>query len=95
LVSISKTLNFFRGSIYVVKGKVFETGGGISKSQKCFLQSYSYTFDYLQKDFENILQKICKTKQMVQMWYEMLNKRKTIHSLIFILSDTFNWFNSK
>jgi hypothetical protein len=51
-----------RGSFYVVKGKTFETGGGISNSKKCFLQSYSYTFDYLQKflsRFPKYLQKTC------------------------------------
>jgi hypothetical protein len=26
------------------------------------LQSYSYTFDYLQKDFEKISKRICKNK---------------------------------
>jgi hypothetical protein len=47
----------FTGSFVVVKGKAFETGGEISKSWKCFLQSYSYTFDYLQKDFKKNFQK--------------------------------------
>jgi hypothetical protein len=45
------------------------------------LATYSYTFDYLQKDFENIFQKeFAKTKQVVQTWSKMLNKRKqSIH----------------
>jgi hypothetical protein len=42
----------FRVSFVWVKGKAFETGGENFKSWKCFFQSYSYTFDYLQKDFE-------------------------------------------
>jgi hypothetical protein len=46
----------FKGEFYLVKGKVFETGGEISNLKKCFLQSYSYIFDYLQKDFEKIFQ---------------------------------------
>jgi hypothetical protein len=46
------------------------------KSKKCFLQLYSYTFDYLQKEFEKIFEKICKNKQVVQMWSKMLNRRK-------------------
>jgi hypothetical protein len=50
----------FRGSSYLVKGKAFETGGEISKLEKCFLQSYLYTFDYLQKEFE--VEKISKNK---------------------------------
>jgi hypothetical protein len=49
----------------------------------------------LQKDFEKIFQKICKTKQVVQMWSKMLNKRKAIHSLLLICLKSFNWFNSK
>jgi hypothetical protein len=63
LISISKTLLkakriiSFRGEFYLVKGKAFETGGEISNLEKCFLQSYSYTFDYLQKDFQKIFQK--------------------------------------
>jgi hypothetical protein len=42
----------FRGSFVLVKGKAFETGGENFKSWKCVLQSYSYTFDYLQNNFE-------------------------------------------
>jgi hypothetical protein len=59
LVSISKTLLkakgkiSFRGSFCLVKGKAFETGGENSNLEKCFSQSYSYTFDYLQKYFAN------------------------------------------
>jgi hypothetical protein len=78
----------FRGSLYLVKGKAFETGGEISN-----LENASYTFDYLQKDFEKIFQKVfAKTKQVVQMRYKILNKRK---SNPFIFSEIFNWFNSK
>jgi hypothetical protein len=41
------------------------------------LQFYSYTFDYLQKDFEKIFQNnFAKTKQVVQAWSKMLNKGK-------------------
>jgi hypothetical protein len=63
------------------KGKAFETGGENFKSLKCFSKSYSYTFDYLQKDFEKTFQKnLQKTKQAVQVWSKMLNKRKqTMH----------------
>jgi hypothetical protein len=63
LLSIDKTLLntkrriSSRGSFVQVKEKAFETGGENFKSQKCFSQSYSYTFDYLQKDFEKIFQK--------------------------------------
>jgi hypothetical protein len=46
-----------RGSFVLVKGNAFEKGGENFKSWKCFLKTYSYTFDYLQKDFEKIFQK--------------------------------------
>jgi hypothetical protein len=63
VISIGKTLLStkrrisFRGSFVQAKGKAFEIGGENFKSLKCFLQSYSYTFDYLQKEFEKIFQK--------------------------------------
>ena len=47
----------FRGEFCLVKGKAFETGGENFKSWKCFANSYSFTFDYLQKNFEKDLQK--------------------------------------
>jgi hypothetical protein len=56
-----------------VKGKAFETGAENFKSQKCFSKSYSYTFDYLQKEFPKTF---AKTKQVVQAWSKMLKVRK-------------------
>jgi hypothetical protein len=47
----------FSGSFYLVKGKAFETGGEISNLENASCKSYSYTFDYLQKEFEKIFQK--------------------------------------
>jgi hypothetical protein len=39
--------------------------------------TYSYTFDYLQKDFPK---EFAKTKQVVQRWSKMLKKEKqSIH----------------
>jgi hypothetical protein len=55
----------FRGSFVLVKGKAFETGGENFKSWKCFLQSYSYTFDYLQNDIEK---KLTKDLQKQNSW---------------------------
>jgi hypothetical protein len=49
--------NFIQGEFCLVKGKAFETRGEKFKSWKCFFQSYSYAFDYLQKDFEKNFQK--------------------------------------
>jgi hypothetical protein len=46
-----------RGSFVLVKEKAFETRGENFKSWQCFSKSYSFTFDYLQKNFEKNLQK--------------------------------------
>jgi hypothetical protein len=74
------------------KGKAFETGGESFNLEKCFSKSYSYTFDYLQKDFEKKFQKeFAKTKQVVQAWSKMLNKRNQPC----ISSKSIYWFNSK
>jgi hypothetical protein len=53
---------FHSGEFCLVKGKAFETGEEKSKTWKCFLQSYSYTFDYLQKTSKRIPKRICKNK---------------------------------
>jgi hypothetical protein len=69
----TKRRNLFRGSFVLVKGKAFETGGENFKSWKGFANSYSFTFDYLQKIFELDLQKeFAKTKHVVQTWSKML-----------------------
>jgi hypothetical protein len=49
----------------------------------------SYTFDYLQKILKGFFQKVCKNIQVVQMWSKILNKRKAIHSLLFICLKSF------
>jgi hypothetical protein len=55
LLKTKRRISNSRGVLFNVKGKAFETGGEIS------MQSYSYTFDYLQKtlkkNFQNDLQK--------------------------------------
>jgi hypothetical protein len=46
-------------------------------------KSYSFTFDYLQKNFEKDLQKeFAKTKHVVQAWSKMLYKKETIHAYL-------------
>jgi hypothetical protein len=45
-----------RGVLFSQRKSIWNRGRNF-KSWKCFLQSYSYTFDYLQKDFEKIFQK--------------------------------------
>jgi hypothetical protein len=72
---------FIEGEFCLVKGKAFETGGEKFKSWKCFAKSYSFTFDYLQKDFEKDLQKeFAKTKHVVQAWSKMSKIKETIHA---------------
>jgi hypothetical protein len=74
-----------RGSFYLVKGKAFETEGGISKSKKCFLQSYFYIFDYLQK-FLNIFP---KDLQKQNLWckcgpHYQIKESQAIHSYSYV-----------
>ena len=69
--------------------KIIWKRGRNFKSWKCWLQSYSYTFDYLQKTLKRFSKRICKNIHVVQEWSKMLNKRK---SNPFIFSEIFNWF---
>jgi hypothetical protein len=77
-IDILKPSWTLRGGIYwgefcLVKGKAFEIGGENFKSWKCFSKSYSFIFDYLQKNFEKNLQKeFAKTKHVVQAWSKMM-----------------------
>jgi hypothetical protein len=71
----------FRGSFVQVKGKAFETGGENFKSQKCFAKPYSFTFDYLQKNFEKgFTKEFAKTKHVVQAWSKISKIEETIHA---------------
>jgi hypothetical protein len=69
-INILKPSWTLRGGIYqegvfvLVKGKALETGGENFKSWKCFAKSYSFTFDYLQKNFEKDLQKNLQKQNM-------------------------------
>jgi hypothetical protein len=75
LLSIGKTLlntkrRFSsRGSfLFESKEKHLKQREKISNLENASCESYSYIFDYLQKDFEKIFQKeFAKTKQVVQM----------------------------
>ena len=57
-------MDLIQGEFCLVKGKAFETGGEDFQSWKCFAKSYSFTFDYLQKNFEKDLQKILQKQNM-------------------------------
>jgi hypothetical protein len=60
---------FIKGEFCLVKGKAFGTGEKSSNLENASLKSYSFTFDYLQKDFDKDLQKeFAKTKHVVQAW---------------------------
>jgi hypothetical protein len=97
---ISKTLLKDKGRIssrklsFSQRKSIWNKGSNF-KSQKCFLQSYSYTFDYLQKILKRFFQKNCKNKQVVQMWFKMLNKRKNNPFILRHMYKVFHWFNSK
>jgi hypothetical protein len=84
---------FIEGEFCLVKGKAFETRGQNFKSWKCFAKSYSFTFDYLQKDFEKDLQKrICKNKTCGASVVQNFKNKETIHA--YLVSNIY-WLNSK
>ena len=67
-------------------------GEKISNLENALQKSYSFTFDYLQKNFENDLQKeFAKSKLVVQAWSKMLYKKETIHAYLKYLY----WLNFK
>jgi hypothetical protein len=83
----------FKGSFVKSKEKHLKQGEKISNLKKCFANSYSFTFDYLQKIFEMDLQKgFAKTKHVVQTWSKMLHKKGTFHAY---LVKKLYWLNSK
>jgi hypothetical protein len=66
--------------LFESKEKHLKQGEKISNLENASCESYSYTFDYLQKDFEKIFQKeFAKTKQVVQMWSTMLNIKSNLY----------------
>jgi hypothetical protein len=71
-----------RGSFVLVKGKAFETGGENFKSWKCFSKSYSYTFDYLQKDFVKNFQKDLQKKTSGASVVQNVKRKKAIHAYL-------------
>jgi hypothetical protein len=71
-----------RGEFCLVKGKTFETGGENFKCWKCFLKSYSYTFDYLQKTLKKNFQNICKTKTSGASVVQNVKMKKAIHAYL-------------
>jgi hypothetical protein len=56
------------------------------------LKSYSYTFDYLQKDFEKIFQKNLQNKTSGASVVQNIKKKESNPC---IFNKSINWFNSK
>jgi hypothetical protein len=66
------------GSSCLVKKKHFKQGENFQNLKSAFWKSYSYTFDYLQKNLKELFQKICKNNLSGPKCY---NKRKQSHLL--------------
>ena len=60
------------------------------KSWKCFLKSYSYTIDYLQKNLKRLFQKICKNKQSGANVVQNVKLEESNHIYLEILSVGLN-----
>jgi hypothetical protein len=75
---------FIEGEFCLVKGKAFGTRGENFKTWKCFAKSYSFTFDYLQKDFEKgFTKRICKNKTCgASVVQNVENEKETIHAYL-------------
>ena len=72
-----------RGEFCLVKRKAFETGEKISNLENALQKSYSFTFDYLQKNFENDLQKSLQKNKTcgASVVQNVLNKKQSMHIL--------------
>ena len=82
----------FRGSFVLVKGKAFETRGENFKHENASQNSYSFTFDYLQKTLKKTYKRICKNKTCGANVVQNVKDKETIHA--YLVSD-FYWLNSK
>jgi hypothetical protein len=76
-------------------------GEKISNLVNASQESYSFTFDSLQKSLKRISKTFAKTKQVVQAWSKILKIKETIHAYLMsiyigsILSNfcTYNYAN--
>jgi hypothetical protein len=57
-------------------------GEKISNLEKCFAKSYSFTFDYLQKNFEKIYKIVCKNKTCGASVVQNVKNKETIHAYL-------------
>jgi hypothetical protein len=74
---------FHLGGVLFSQRKAFKTGEESLTSWKCFAKSYSFTFDYLQMNFKNGLQ---KSLQKQNMWCKRgpkcyIRKKQSMHIL--------------
>jgi hypothetical protein len=83
---------FHSGGVLFSQRKNIWNRGRKFKSWKCFLQSYSYTFDYLQKTLKRFFERICKNKTSGVNVVQNVKEKK---SNPFISNEIDNWFNSK
>jgi hypothetical protein len=77
------------GSFYLVKGKAFKIGEGISNLKNASCNRIPIPLTICKKILKEFSKKICKNKQVVQMWSKMLIKRKAIHSFLVICLKSF------
>ena len=80
------------GGFYLVKGKAFKTGGGISNLKNASCNCIHIPLTICKRFFEKEFPKHCKTKQVVQAWSKILNKKKIIP---YISSRNKYWSHSK
>jgi ADP-glucose pyrophosphorylase len=66
-------------------------GEKISNVVNASQESYSFTFDSLQKTLKRISKTFAKTKHVVQAWSKILKIKETIHAYLMNLY----WLNSK
>ena len=77
---------FHSGGVLFSQRKSIWNRGRNFKTWKCFLQSYPYTFDYLQKTLKKIFQKICKNKTCGAKVVQNVKLKIAIHSYLVRLS---------
>ena len=84
---------FYWGEVlFSQRKKHLKQGEKFSNLINASQNSYSFIFDYLQKDFEKIFfQNFAKTKHVVQAWSKMLKIKETIHEYLM----NFYWLHSK
>jgi hypothetical protein len=70
--------------LFKSKEKHLKQGEKISNLVNASQESYSFTFDSLQKTLKRIFKTFAKTKHVVQAWFKILNKKEkqSMHILL-------------